>query len=62
MYFFCLFRAIVIEIKDVLMPMASNKLDNFKELVLKQRFVIVLLKEDALKRDNNAGMHMVHMI
>jgi hypothetical protein len=52
----------VIEIKDVLMPMASNKLDNFKELVLKQRFVIILLKGDALKRVNNAGMHMVHMI
>lgn len=44
------------------MPMASNKLDNFKELVLKQKFVIVLLKGDALKRVNNAGMHMVHMI
>ena len=52
----------MIEIKDVPMPMASNKLDNSKELVLKQRFVIVLLKEDALKRVSNAGMHMVHMI
>lgn len=44
------------------MPMASNRKDNFKELVLRLKFVIVSPREGALKRLGNVGLLMALMI